>query len=662
MRSPIDIHEFSTGINFQLLDSSGRWVSRGFTGQYMNNTLAKQGLPPEVEQAIAEREFAVSEGAYTKEPAIIARGLPDSPWSVIAVVSRGEDEKGRSASFYRYFLCEEPAGGYEPDEDGISILLNWMTDRKKETKQWPHFHPQPLQRNLSYYVQTPYSATPEAILEKRSYLEDTQRAPYIWKADTDCVPLILHGLTKHYMRSAGLPLAWAFNAGALESPWSFTIIYPADAKAEGLIRRAIASPPPVRVAGSTNEQALNTAIKTLTTLSSTKPDAVKVIFGAAATGQVPYEVWMDLFDKRGAKKAIDHSFHSPEMVKLMTLRAIVVPSTLVQFLVWIGLLNARKQPTEIEKISVDFQRELSLTLAKEQLADRVDQSIDKAIAEIVMPALLDGRITADDAYRLVSIRSGFWGKRFPYFLKMFEQGIEDIYGNIKALRQSGNRNLYGGKLWQGIWALRSLASYSSREARVVYYTPLINLFVKVGDSRSFSLGTSSLAYQLAAYLSQISNQTVESSLYKSAFPIDPPDRTEYLHEVIQRRIPLQEEIVSAIGSFLNMEIMKLWQVLILSSVTFAAGIASGVVGIKYGEPLLSKISWPSGAETPPSPIRRNDPVPSKPLTPGMHAQQDETIQHLEELVVKISDEFGDKGIDLLHNRFNGSIKGFAEFL
>ena len=109
MRSPIDIHEFSTGINFQLVGSGGRWVSYGFTGQYMNNTLAQQGgIPTEVEQAIAARKFAVSEGAYTKEPAMIARELPQSPWSVIAVVSRGEDEKGRSASFYRYFLCKAP--------------------------------------------------------------------------------------------------------------------------------------------------------------------------------------------------------------------------------------------------------------------------------------------------------------------------------------------------------------------------------------------------------------------------------------------------------------------------------------------------------------------------------------------------------------------------
>lgn len=101
----IKIHEFSTGIRPERT-AEGGWVSRGFTGQYMNITLAS--VPPAVERSIANREFAVTEGASSDRPAIIGRvvGSGEDAWSVVAVVTRGRDEIGRSLSVYRYFLSQ----------------------------------------------------------------------------------------------------------------------------------------------------------------------------------------------------------------------------------------------------------------------------------------------------------------------------------------------------------------------------------------------------------------------------------------------------------------------------------------------------------------------------------------------------------------------------
>lgn len=93
----IKIHEFSTGIRAEEI-ADGVWRSLGFTGQYMNMTLER--IPEAVERSIANREFAVTEGASTEQPAIIGRvvGTGKDAWSVIAVVTRGRDEKGRSVS------------------------------------------------------------------------------------------------------------------------------------------------------------------------------------------------------------------------------------------------------------------------------------------------------------------------------------------------------------------------------------------------------------------------------------------------------------------------------------------------------------------------------------------------------------------------------------
>ena len=113
----IHIHEFSTGILVDGTGTAGEWRSRGFSGEYMNSTLAT--IPTPVQLAIKNREFAVSEGASSQNPAIIGREVEyhGEAWSVIAVVTRGMDERGRGASLYRYFLCQER--GKLPD------LVSW---------------------------------------------------------------------------------------------------------------------------------------------------------------------------------------------------------------------------------------------------------------------------------------------------------------------------------------------------------------------------------------------------------------------------------------------------------------------------------------------------------------------------------------------------------
>ncbi|MFL0604939.1 hypothetical protein [Cylindrospermopsis raciborskii] len=117
------IHEFSTGIHFEQRGNS--WVSTGFTGRYMNSTMGE--IPKVVERSIANEEFALAEGSSTEKPAIIARilGSGDDIWSVIAVVTRGRDEVGRSAAFHRYFLCQ--------GDHKLRVILAWWEQNNRPT-------------------------------------------------------------------------------------------------------------------------------------------------------------------------------------------------------------------------------------------------------------------------------------------------------------------------------------------------------------------------------------------------------------------------------------------------------------------------------------------------------------------------------------------------
>ena len=115
--SRIEIHEFSTGI--EVKGTPTAWESGGFTGEYMNRTI--DPIPQTVLDSIANREFALAEGVVKAEPAIVGRvvkGNDGEIWSVVAVVTRGRDDRGRGVSLYRYFLCQGDAG--------IETILRWM--------------------------------------------------------------------------------------------------------------------------------------------------------------------------------------------------------------------------------------------------------------------------------------------------------------------------------------------------------------------------------------------------------------------------------------------------------------------------------------------------------------------------------------------------------
>ena len=153
VQTEIEIHEFSTGIRPERT-ADGGWVSLGFTGQYMNATI--NSVPHAIQRSIANKEFAVAEGASSDEPAVIGRVVSgeDSDWSVVAVVTKGRDEKGRSASLYRYFFCKGDKG-----VSNLWRIISWIEDYQRlHNGEMPVFNPfdtRELEQPNLYTTSTP---------------------------------------------------------------------------------------------------------------------------------------------------------------------------------------------------------------------------------------------------------------------------------------------------------------------------------------------------------------------------------------------------------------------------------------------------------------------------------------------------------------------------
>jgi hypothetical protein len=347
----IQIHEFSTGIRPQI-NADGSWVSLGFTGQYMNTTI--NPIPSVIQRSIANKEFAVAEGAFSDQPAVIGRVVLDSEnsgWSVVAVVSRGQDEKGRSASFYRYFFCD--------GQNNLSNILAWMEEYERNNQRKPIFNP-----SETKVVEEPYqfriADAPEPSLHRSSeLLQNSTSAPIIIPPSEQYSLQQIHALATAKVNGQQ-PIAWAVNAEALEKPWSFIVIQASSDRAYQILHKAIVNTPKVQTPVIADEHALKSAIKNLMGSSTVKPESVDAVIEALGNNQINTQYWDSLFDGQGARNAITQKIYSPQMLRLLTLRALIIPQTLSEYLDWLSIKdNANKRDlTSNITISLEFQSNL----------------------------------------------------------------------------------------------------------------------------------------------------------------------------------------------------------------------------------------------------------------------------------------------------------------
>ena len=476
----IEIHEFSTGIRAETTPDGG-WVSRGFTGQYMNMTL--ESIPDVVERSIRNREFALTEGASSDSPAIIGRvvGSEENVWSVMAVVTRGKDEKGRSLSVYRYFLCE--------GKNKLRLILAWWENQGR-----PRFNPFDSKTIGQFYLFVD-SVQPPDLQQEFHDLQVDLPEPILLSPQQqyNLQTINVLAIKKSNFPNNGQPVSWAFNVEALEQPKRFQVIQSASQRAYGILERTIKNAPQALAPVVGDEEALKSAIRGLMNSSQVKPEAVKTITDALQNQQISKQYWHSLFDGQGAKTAIIQKIYSPQMVRLITLRAMVIPDTLPEFLDWLNVKGTRN-PDENQTVSLDFQFKIRELFPKEKLADGI---------KFILPGLLAKKITPDTAYWLLMGKGSAWFKIKNTFIDNIQYDLQ----LISNLAQTSTRQppfpaanfKFDKQIWQPLIKNRQFPHVNS--LKIDSYKPLAELFEKLKQ------------YPLAAYFYQVSDGVVPKDIY-----------------------------------------------------------------------------------------------------------------------------------------------------
>ena len=233
----IKIHEFSTGI--KLVWENDQWVSGGFDSEYLNYTLPS--IPIAVQNSISSGEFKLGEATATDKPAIIGReviGINEA-WSVMAVVTKGTDNKGgRSPQLFRFFLAE--------GRGNLGYIFRWW-----QTSNTPQFDPNQVKNidEFSEFLITQNIKNSENNFKNKKrlqnftkYLQDDCEIPIILEFSLDSskekekiTPLILNGIAYVKLEQMGRsnePIAWAYNVKALGKIGRFQVIYPCSEEAE----------------------------------------------------------------------------------------------------------------------------------------------------------------------------------------------------------------------------------------------------------------------------------------------------------------------------------------------------------------------------------------------------------------------------------------------
>jgi hypothetical protein len=538
MNSPIEIHEFSTGIRPERTATG--WVSRGFTGQYMNVTLDR--IPAVVERAIANREFAVTEGASTEQPAVIGRvvGTGENPWSVMAVVTRGKDEKGRSLSVYRYFLSQ---GKYN-----LRHIIAWW-----ESQNRPTFNPFDIknigQRAFFNDGQRPFN-TDNHLPPELEKLPLNEPEPLLLppQPEYDLRSINILAIRKSKSSPNNQPISWAFNVESLEKPLIFQVIQPASQRASQIFKRLINQSPQVPTPVVGDEEALKTAIRTLMNSSQVKPDAVQTIIKALKNEETTSPYWHTLFDGQGAKTAISQKIYSPQMVRLITLRAMVIPETLPEFLTWLNVKGGNYSD-ENQTVSLNFQAAIHKEFPKEQLSAGIT---------FLLPHLLNQQITPE-AFNWIFIKYRAWDVCKNEFINNVRYDLEIIAKCCQSRQKPNQSTIESLKYQNRIWAklINYWPSIFQGYYQVDDYKPLAQLFEILQE------------YVLSAYFYQVSEGSVPKDVFIAASPqpSNQPYTLKYLGLTLKREVTLLD---SFIDLFFRGYIVPL-QLVIILLIIFSGG-------------------------------------------------------------------------------------------
>ena len=444
----IEIHEFSTGIIAK--GTPDNWWSEGFNG-YMNSTLEK--IPQAIADEIAHDLFNITEGKSSDTPGMIGREVQKvtyqvdkngqrirnpqtgnfversrEEWSVIAVVTSGKDEKGRTGSFYRYFLTKG-LGNLE------TLIRCWM-EAKKPT--FAPFNVPPLGQPYIYPIsQTNQTHDPISRYEFQQLL-NTKEKTILIPHDLRCVPIIVNALATRKAAQNNKLVAWASDVQSLPKAQSFSVIYPIDEIAENLIKKRLSVTDDTGT-GIVGEKPVRAAIDNLSYQKPVPVDYVQVIEDALNDPFFTPEVWEKrIFNRLNIQRAKDDQNYLDRYVRLYCLYALILPEKILEFVGWLEAASGKTKNNAFETSQTLSQGIYERLQNKEIKANNgqtkwailncVDAGIQKIIAESSRQSDLSGATLSDAGnletlyYILTLFKSSNQSKEIRWLLTQ-EEGL-----------------------------------------------------------------------------------------------------------------------------------------------------------------------------------------------------------------------------------------------
>jgi hypothetical protein len=572
MSQQLLIHEFSTGIIPE--GSEEKWVSKGFTGRYMNMTMPQ--IPVAVERAIANNGFAVAEGASSDQPAIIGRAIPDSDqpmgWAVVALVTRGKDEYGRSFGFHRYFLC--------PGSDRLWMLVEWIEMHRSQYGQYPIFNPYKLKEvNRPTVWQEPIPQNP---LQKLS--PDYEAIPCLIPLQLAISVVQINQLSQLKARIQKGPVSWAYNVEALEQPERFLVIKPASTRAEQILRQpVVTSARPLNASIDIDEQAIKGAIKGLINSAKVNQDLVEVIVSnipvvekALNTEAEVTKYWEQLFNGQGAANGVSQNIMTSQMVRLLAIQSIVLPEKLPEYLDWLKIDKAAQASSSI-KDSIHFQKEIHEVLSRWEsnepdlhkiLKNRVIEGIKTSLLALYQCDQVPQKksILIEHMRWLLTSKQGLWASLMPIVVKSLGNMLENIYANspqkntaetrksIKKTTSSKNtpiNGLIGENLSSASNTQSAICLDESKGWQRIIWNEVIknsnnsNIRIRALSSFGDLFGKIEGCYLLSACFYQISLGAVPKDVFKHISPNSKPYGVN-----VEQKLTKFESLVSPVKPYL----------------------------------------------------------------------------------------------------------------
>ena len=538
MSDIIKIHEFSTGI--EIFGTPDNWSIGGFTGKYMNSTMSF--IPSSVKDAIAGGYFKIAEGKSSSNPAVVGREISINldRWSVVAVVTKGKETSGRTGSLYRYFLSEGLGK--------IRYILQWMYQKNRDIIA---FNPFDVPENGSPHQYQINSSKPIPFDRLETLLNDPQ--PIIVPYNEECKPLVLNEMAN----SLDNPKAWAFNVQGLEKPRSFQIIQPANYNSEETIREIISKSPKERQFNGQENTAI-VAIRNLTNSNTFKAQFLSSIEHELSIQKFSEDDWEDIFKKLGANQELKDKTYAPLMLRLLTLRAMILPGTLPEFLRWIGHTQNPKHYI----ISSDFQSavfnhriECRLAYLRERIIDGVKYIIFNLVKE---PQLTEATV------KLLTDEQGIWKY---YYKTQVMPAIDDDFKLVSNhLKTPSNKpyQVLSHFCWQKTYdRLKIFWQPNAYKYTLPEYQPIAKLFEQTSEANK-----TRQELRLSALFQHVSQGIIPNSLFNKLKKnlINPQIKRGLYIDVyglwVKRRVPWYEQLYVAalqIAGWIFDRITELWK-------------------------------------------------------------------------------------------------------